>query len=89
MVPPPVRRWVSPPERAPTVEMVIIVVVLALVTWRVLWMKVLVRLGIDDVLDVVLRVCLVERWQVGAALAPLPRRNQLQIDLRSGARAMR
>ena len=64
-----------------------VVVVVAVVAWRVLWMKVVVRWA-DVVLDVVTGVRPVERLQVGTALALL-RRHQLQIDLLSGARAMR
>jgi len=63
---------------------VIIIVVLALVAWRVLWTEVLVRLGVDVVLDVVLRVCLVQRHQVGAALALLLRRHQLRSTCGAG-----
>ena len=54
----------------------------------VLWIKAFVRVGTDVVLDVMPRVRLVERPQVGAALA-LFLRHQLQIDLRCGARTMR
>ena len=71
----------------PPDETVVVVVVVAVVAWRVLWMKVVFRWA-DVALDVVPGVRPVERLQVGTALALL-RRHQLQIDLWSGARAMR
>ena len=71
----------------PPDETVVVVVVVAVVAWRVLWMKVVFRWA-DVALDVLPGVRPVERLQVGTALALL-RRHQLQIDLRSGARAMR